>query len=342
LKAIGYRNGKAVASKTVRTAGLPTKIALTADNQNMAANRFAISHLTTTIKDDDDNFVPWACNRIDYKIDGPVKLLGFDNGDPVDVTNHRESFRKTFNGLSLGIFQGTDVEGPIEVTAAGILGRTLFPESTSVAIAVNRIALNAKQTDAAKDDHFDITYSINGAKPSKYTGPFELKQSATIKAFINQNSQTVMTTQSKFTKGPLPKITDARLVTSDNDDPQTFNGPKDKEVAGAWTLKAIKRGKGEVKKVANRQFDFDPSGSVFSFDGSDKNLYGYWWYDYPDDVFENPDDAGVGKLFMYVTDQMCTVKLDSQKAQKMTIASRFSTWYFEREKQTPNPTQTTK
>ncbi|VGO15615.1 Beta-galactosidase BoGH2A [Pontiella desulfatans] len=332
LKAVGYRGGKAVAEKIFKTAGAPTTIEFAADNTNMAADRFDISHLTTTIKDANGNFVPWACNRIDYQIDGPVELLGFDNGDPLDVTTHRETHRKTFNGLSLGIFQSTDQDGAIEVSGAGILGRTLFPESTTVAIEMNRIALRGDLDDA----RFDITYSVNGSKAVRYTAPFELNETATIKAIIAKNGKPFLTTESTFTKGPLPRITSPNFDTEGSDDPQTFNGPKDKEVVGKWRLTAIQRGKGEVKKVAPRTFDFDGSGSVFTLDGTERNLYGYWWYDYPDDVFENPDDAGVGKLFMYVTDQMCVMKLDSQEAETMSIASRFSTWYFERGKSSGN------
>jgi beta-galactosidase len=328
LKAVGYRGGKAVAEKVFRTAGAPTTIEFTADNQAMAADRFDISHLTATIKDATGEFVPWACNRIDYKIEGPVDLLGFDNGDPLDVTTHRETYRQTFNGLSLGIFQSTDQDGAIGVTGAGILGRTLFPESTVVNIAMNRIALRGELADA----DFGISYSINGADPVKYTGAFELKETATIKAIITKNGQPFLTTESTFTKGPLPRVTSPNFVTGEEDDPTAFNGPKDKEVVGKWMLTAIKRGNGEAKPVTPRPFDFDVSGSVFTLDGEEKDLYGYWWYDYPDDIFENPEDAGIGKLFMYVTDQMCIMKLDSQKAETMSIASRFSTWYFERGK----------
>jgi beta-galactosidase len=327
LKAVGYRDNKPVAEKVFYTASNPAKIKLTTDNQNIKPDRLDISHLTTTIEDSAGNFVPWANNRIDYKIDGPVKLLGFDNGDPVDVTSHKETYRKTFNGLSLGIFQGTDNDAPIEVTAAGILGRTLFPKSTKIAIAINRIALRGKLSSA----DFDITYSINDSKPYKYIGAFKLTESATIKATITKNNKPFMTIQSDFTKGPLPKITDPQLVTKP-DEPQIFDGPMDKQLAGQWILKAVKRGRGQVKEVEDRLFQFDPTGSVYTMDGAEKTLYGYWWYDYPDDVSQDRNDTGKGKLFMYVTDQMCSMKLESQKAEKLVIASRFSTWFFNRKK----------
>ena len=326
LKAVGYRKGEVAVTTESKTAAAPAQIELAADNQNLLADQYDISHLTTTIKDASGTFVPWSCNEVQYRIDGPVKLLGFDNGDPVDVTGHRELQRKTFNGLSLGIFESTAEQGDISVTAVGILGRTLFPENTTVAIDVQQISLRGEL--AGKD--FDIRYSINDSEPIAYKLPFQLTQSATIEAFVYHNNNLLMTAKAEFTKGPIPKITDPRLVTGQSDDPQTFAGPKDEQVLGEWILKSIKRGQGPIKSVREQRFKFEFSGSVFNFDGDAKNLYGYWWYDYPDDVFEDPDDAGVGKLFMYVTDQMCTMQLDSQKAKKLTIKSRFSTWYFER------------
>ncbi|MBI9017874.1 MAG: DUF4982 domain-containing protein [Phycisphaerae bacterium] len=313
LKAIGYNDNKAVASKVFNTAGAPTSIKLSADNIAMQADRFDISHMTTTIEDADGDFVPWCNNRIDYKIEGPVTLLGFDNGDPLDVTTHSETYRKTFNGLALGIFQSTANNGPIEITAAGILGREIFPESTTITIDISRIALRGVLSPAV----FDITYSINDSKPVNYSKPFVLDQSATIKVSITKNNQPFMTNQSNFTKGPLPIITDPRLVTEQEEGEKSFGGPLDKEIVGLWTS-------------GNTTFLFSDTGSVFTLNGDKKTLYGYWWYDYPDDVFEDPADAGIGKLFMYVTDQMCTLKLSSQKAKELTIQSNYRKWVLER------------
>ena len=193
-----------------------------------------------------------------------------------------------------------------------------------MAVDLDRIAFRGEIDDAL----FQITYSVNGSKPVEYAGPFELAESAVIKATITKNGKPFMNLQSEFTKGPLPKITDPRLITGE-DKVETFEGPKDKEVAGKWILKATKRGR-NITPATERTFLFDPTGSVFTLDGADKNLYGYWWYDYPDNVSKEPADSGSGKLFMYVTDQMCSMKLETQKAKKLVIKSRFRTWYFER------------
>ncbi|MCF7957636.1 MAG: glycoside hydrolase family 2 protein, partial [Phycisphaerae bacterium] len=51
LKAVGYRDNKAVATEVFHTASTPTTIELSADNVVMNADNVDISHLTTTIKD---------------------------------------------------------------------------------------------------------------------------------------------------------------------------------------------------------------------------------------------------------------------------------------------------
>ncbi|MCF7955682.1 MAG: DUF4982 domain-containing protein [Phycisphaerae bacterium] len=323
LKAVGYRGDKAVAEKVFKTAGNPTKIELTADNVDMKAGVKDISHMTTTIKDADGNFVPWACNRIEYKIDGAVKLLGFDNGDPLDVTSHRETYRKTFNGLSLGIFESTDKGGPIAiVTAAGILGRTLFPESTMVAVDVERIVLSGDPSLAV----LDITYSVNGSKPVEYTGPFELTDSAVVKATILRNGRSWMNLKSEFVKGPIEKVTDKRFANPEPQIQKTIMGPAAKQVVGEWFIYKEVPGEGtnriKVEVDRNRKFVFTETGSVFTVADGEKTLFGYWRYNYP----ENPKDSsdvGDGLLFMFVTDGLFELKLDSPKAERMVMKSRW-------------------
>ncbi|MCF7955895.1 MAG: DUF4982 domain-containing protein [Phycisphaerae bacterium] len=326
LKAVGYKGGKAVAEKVFKTASNPTTIELTADNVDMKAGVKDISHLTATIKDADGNFVPWACNRIDYKIEGPVKLLGFDNGDPMDVTSHRETYRKTFNGLSLGIFEATSGLGPIEVTAAGILGRTKFENSTKIAIDVSRIALRGELPDAA----FDITYSVTPSilvirsKYVEYTGPFELTESATVKVKIKKNGKEFMVIESDFVKGPIEKVTDERFENPEPQIQKTIMGPAAKQVVGEWFIYKEVPGEGtnriKLEVDGNRKFVFTETGSVFTVADGEKSLFGYWRYDYP----ENPKDSsdvGDGLLFMFVTDGLFELKLDSPKAERMVMKS---------------------
>ncbi len=97
-------------------------------------------------------------NRIDFKVTGPVRLLGYENGDPLDITKPGATHRKAFYGLGRGFFQGTTDPGPIELLAFGILGDTLFPSATQVAIAMNRTALRGSLSPAT----FEIRYTTDG------------------------------------------------------------------------------------------------------------------------------------------------------------------------------------
>lgn len=322
LKAVGYRGGAAVAEKVFKTAGNPTTIELSADNVNMKAGIKDISHLTTTIKDAAGNFVPWACNRIDYKIDGPVKLLGFDNGDPLDVTSHRETYRKTFNGLSLGIFESTDKTGPIVVTAAGILGRTRFEKSTMVAVDVDRIALTIEPSLPL----LEITYSVNGSKPVKYTGPFELTDSAVVKATILRNSRPWMNLKAEFVKGPIEKVTDPRFENPEPMIQKTIQGPAAKQVVGEWFIYKEVPGEGtnriKVEVDRDRKFVFTNTGSTFTVKDGEKILFGYWTYDYPEKP-KDSSDVGDGLLFMFVTDGLFRLKLDPENPDRLVMKSRW-------------------
>jgi len=50
-------------------------------------------------------------------VEGNGKLIGFDNGNPLDHTSMKSSQRKTFNGLALAIIRANDKPGEITVTA---------------------------------------------------------------------------------------------------------------------------------------------------------------------------------------------------------------------------------
>ena len=324
LKAVGYRDGKVAASKIFQTAQAPTEIKLSADNVDLEPNKDDISHLTVTIQDHANHVVPWACNKIDFKIDGPVRLLGFDNGDPLDVTSHRgsENFQQR-----TGIFQGVEEEGPIEITAAGILGRTRFEDKTTVAIDVSRIALRGQ----LEMGDFDITYSVNGSRPVHYTGPFELSETATVKAFIKKNAKRFMTLDSEFVKGPLPKVTDERFENPEPRIQQTFDGPTAKQLVGEWVLvddkKLSESNRVEVKSLP--VFILTPTGSTFVVKDGKKRLFGFWTYEYP----ENPKDSsdvGSGKMFMFVTDACLYLSLDSREAKVLEMESRFRHYTLKR------------
>ena len=123
LEAIAYStDGKQTATTSFTTAGEPTHITAETDNADLRANRTDDAVVTFTITDKNGVMVPWDMNRIDFKVNGPVHLLGNENGDPVDATANQAPYRKAFYGMARGFYQSTADDGPIDITAAAILG----------------------------------------------------------------------------------------------------------------------------------------------------------------------------------------------------------------------------
>lgn len=118
--------------------------------------------MTFTAHDGAGTLVPWANAPIYFEFNGPVRHLGFENGNHTDLTRHRIKQRNLFHGMGLGIFQATDEDDTIEITAAGILGDDVFTADTSVAIAVNQIALRGDLGKA----QFQVFFTTDGSEPS--------------------------------------------------------------------------------------------------------------------------------------------------------------------------------
>ena len=199
LKAVAYRNGEIAASKEVQTSGSPAAIKLDTDNNSLQADGRDISHVSFTITDSKGLFVPYAMNRVDFKVTGPVNNLGFENGDPLDLTPHYELYRKAFYGMGLGIFQSTLKSGNIEVIAAAILADKEFVDSTMVSIDLSKISLRGE----SKSD-FEIYYTEDGTKADrhskKYKESFEINDSCKIRALIIKNNLDFMEIESEFRK----------------------------------------------------------------------------------------------------------------------------------------------
>jgi beta-galactosidase len=117
LKAVSRLNGKVVLTRTINTAGKPTKIELTADRSNIKADGKDLSFVTVKILDKDGNIVPDAENRVNFKINGQGFIAGVDNGDPVSHAPFKANYRNAFHGLALAIIQAKEKAGIVNLTA---------------------------------------------------------------------------------------------------------------------------------------------------------------------------------------------------------------------------------
>lgn len=101
LKVIAYKDGKAVAEKTIVTAAAPSKLELTPDRTEIAADGSDLSFITVKVVDENGNFCPLAGNNIEFEIEGPATIAAVGNGDATSTESFQANHRKAFNGLCL-------------------------------------------------------------------------------------------------------------------------------------------------------------------------------------------------------------------------------------------------
>ncbi len=117
LKAIGVKNGKAVDSVVLKTAGKPAGIRLVADRKNIHANPNDLAYVTAEVVDANGNLVPDAAFLLHFSISGNGKIIATGNADPSGVASMQQPQHKTFKGKCLVIIQPKGSAGKIVLKA---------------------------------------------------------------------------------------------------------------------------------------------------------------------------------------------------------------------------------
>ncbi len=118
LRVVGYRGGKQVATSQHTTAGAPSAIRLAPDEWILRADRTGIAHVAVSIVDKDGNLVPSANIPVSFRVEGAARLIGLENGDPLDTSNYKLATRRTFHGQMLAIVEAADRPGSVTITAS--------------------------------------------------------------------------------------------------------------------------------------------------------------------------------------------------------------------------------
>ncbi len=116
LRVVAYRNGKEVATCEHHTAGAPAAIKLTPDETLVRADRTGVAHVAVSVVDAKGHLVPSVHLPVTFSVQGAGRLIGLENGDPLDTTNYKLNTRRTFFGRMLAIVQAGDAEGIITVS----------------------------------------------------------------------------------------------------------------------------------------------------------------------------------------------------------------------------------
>lgn len=118
-------SGKVVGSDELRTAGAPAAVRLIAEAPAMGSDFDSIGFVRVEVIDAKGVVVPTAANRVRIEVEGPGKLVAYDNGSPTEHTPFAEPERPVHGGHALAMLRGT---GPgtvrIRATAPGLKAGT--------------------------------------------------------------------------------------------------------------------------------------------------------------------------------------------------------------------------
>jgi len=89
LQAIGYINGKKIRVTKRETTGEASKAVLTADRNLIRADGMDLSVITVSVADAGGKILPTAANGFTFEIEGPGRIIGVGNGNPVSLDAER-------------------------------------------------------------------------------------------------------------------------------------------------------------------------------------------------------------------------------------------------------------
>ncbi|WP_373941774.1 DUF4982 domain-containing protein [Polaribacter sejongensis] len=199
LKAVGYKDGKVVSEKIIRTADQPSKIKLSVDGEALQNSLDDIVQVRVTTTDGKGEFYPYGENRTYFNVFGAGKIKALDNGSPVDVEQHvGPNHRVAFYGLTRAYISATDAKGAINLLASCILGEKKLITSNKVSIDTEMINLRGNKINPK----IEVYYTTNGNTPttnsSVYNGAFDIEIETTVKALIVVDGKETQILEEKF------------------------------------------------------------------------------------------------------------------------------------------------
>jgi beta-galactosidase len=119
LKAIGYANGKEVATSQLQTARQTSKLKLSADRSTIKADGQDLSYITVELIDANGVRNPKAENLVKLKVEGGT-IVGVGNANPMSLESYQLSQRKAWLGRCLVIVKSSEKAGNIKLTASTV------------------------------------------------------------------------------------------------------------------------------------------------------------------------------------------------------------------------------
>ena len=117
LRAVAYRGGRRIGETTMKTAGEPVALKLTVEPK-LADDPGALAWVQVDVLDAKGVRNPLAMNRVNFKLDGPGKILGVGNGNPHEFEAFTETAsHRLFFGKAMAVIR-RDGQGELTLTVS--------------------------------------------------------------------------------------------------------------------------------------------------------------------------------------------------------------------------------
>lgn len=116
LKAVARNAGNIEAEFELNTSGTPANLTAICDASTIKADNEDIARVYINITDEAGNTVYSALNEITVEISGPVKLIGTEDANPVNIEDYKDNKQKAFHGKLLVYIRSTEKSGKANIT----------------------------------------------------------------------------------------------------------------------------------------------------------------------------------------------------------------------------------
>ncbi|MCI9192269.1 MAG: glycoside hydrolase family 2 protein [Acutalibacter muris] len=119
LKAVAYRDGKAVAEDALATTGPAVQVILTPECTELAADGMDLCYVSVTLADIEGRRVYGGDVELNAAVSGAGTLLGFGSNNPCTTESFGTGRRWTWNGRAMIVLRAGQEPGDMELTVSG-------------------------------------------------------------------------------------------------------------------------------------------------------------------------------------------------------------------------------
>lgn len=117
IKVVVYdEQGNKAGEKTVKTAGKPAKLQLTADRSTIAADGNDLAFIAVSLTDKNGTLCPDADHSLEFKVTGAATFNSVCNGDATSLEVFTEPTMKLFHGQLVVVVQASEAPGKATLT----------------------------------------------------------------------------------------------------------------------------------------------------------------------------------------------------------------------------------